>query len=319
MLQQAPNLLSPMSTKVTPLPPTPDAPAAFPVEICEKIIVAVSEHAVQRGVNGIDWESLDIRTCTLYNCALTCSAWLETSRRCLYRQVIVKTYRNRVLHRLGRTLRAVEHLRALVDEVVLAMDLNRSEDLHGTHMVLTFLALTAGLMPRLRSLTIQHDGWKMDQYIPLSFTPSGRPLLSLLTIHSLRLHRNSIAFAEFVRMLSCIPQLQELTISCVFWRRPSLSTSQWKCFVQPRIQWRIHRLYYYQDPNYRADLEGLVSYGRALRRMPALTTVLQRQDSQSVALWTVLAIFGPALETLIIGSDSLASYTSTEGEVILSP
>ncbi|KAI0651541.1 hypothetical protein C8Q79DRAFT_933925 [Trametes meyenii] len=86
-------------------------PSSFPTEIYEDIIEHIKAGRLLLDVDSSNYRA---RLATLSACALTCHAWLPTSRVCLYRDVSFTRADVRSLERLVRSLNANPMLRDLV-------------------------------------------------------------------------------------------------------------------------------------------------------------------------------------------------------------
>ncbi|KAM5545225.1 hypothetical protein V8D89_001336 [Ganoderma adspersum] len=198
--------------------PSQLAPPYVPVEVCE--------HVIDMLYSGIDLSEELKYVATLRSCSLVCQAWRIRAQRMLF-----------------LVLRAGKHLEAYVHEVVLS-----GRYLQTTASILSpFLAIfQAGKLPNLHRLAalavLDSTKWYPSAGSD-SASPKAKPLphiplhsrfptllSAFTTVSTLQLEETRFqSFGEFVRMVSSLPNLENLGCTSVRWNtlgRTSLLTEQ---------------------------------------------------------------------------------------------
>lgn len=205
--------------------------SVFPIEIYEEIIGFVCPLSSPK---------------TLLSCALTCSAWVPQSQRCLYSYIHlhVKTEPGhgftRLLH-LIHTLRNNSTLRDMVQELIVNEEIS-PDVLAGVLHLGSILA--AGIWAHLRGLTLATHGVKrfIDRNcrdIPqaLAFHRSSfATLCNFPALETLRIDSAPLVFTEFCKLLSGIPSLRSLILDYVEWRNVQPPAHGWPVNKLPQLE-----------------------------------------------------------------------------------
>ncbi|KAI0666349.1 hypothetical protein C8Q78DRAFT_469204 [Trametes maxima] len=205
----------------------------FPTEICEEIIKHVDAGRLLFNADNPDYRA---QLATLSACALTCRAWLPTSRVCLYHNISFSKTDVRSLERLVWSLNANPMLRDLVVNLQIldnggpvnlassTREVDSSQPRPAdqprlrsprvpSHVPQLWWPMLAGKLPRLQALTLFFDSG-----LSLPHPRSAAWLRTFSTVTKLSLAwRASGTYADLFRILSAFSRLRSLFLVGLGW------------------------------------------------------------------------------------------------------
>ncbi|KAI0329388.1 hypothetical protein GY45DRAFT_1324981 [Cubamyces sp. BRFM 1775] len=198
--------------------------SAFPAEIDDAIFEWV---AAYQSWSPMRRAAITRRTklsmATLCSCALTCRAWLPTSRACLYRRLVLRGSDRTSLERLVRSFETNPWLRTLISELDIVEDtelapnpsgpprrilnLKRADDI--SH---TWALILAGKLPSLHTLGVAFpDGLARHPQFVRSMRTFGA--VTTLTLE----WKSSGTFTDLFRLIAAFPNLRTVILHGTMW------------------------------------------------------------------------------------------------------
>ncbi|KAI0325685.1 hypothetical protein GY45DRAFT_206928 [Cubamyces sp. BRFM 1775] len=187
-------------------------PMPLPTEIHEEIIQWAGLSQPWSTQTVVSVSARHTRLSTLYSCALTCRAWLPTTRTYLYHDLTFIRNDKVSLERLVRSLEADPWLQTLIYNLNIVDDVAPGSRPFGT-ISNAWVHMLAYKLPHLRALGVVFpDGLAQHP----RFFKSMRALGSSVMVLSLEWNCCG-SFADLFRLLAVFPNLLDLTLDGTMW------------------------------------------------------------------------------------------------------
>ncbi|KAI0653644.1 hypothetical protein C8Q70DRAFT_596665 [Cubamyces menziesii] len=199
-------------------------PSTFPTEIYERIIQWVSNRTQVRSIQAekLSLKAYLSRLSTLCSCALTCRAWLPTSRACLYHHLAFFSIDRISFERLVCSLNAKPWLGtlivalAVIDNHKTTVDSKVSNSERAGDISHTWPIILAGKISKLPHLHTLHLTFADGLARHAQYMTSLQRIGTTVTTLSFRWYYSG-SFADLVRIISVFPNLRTLTLVGRLW------------------------------------------------------------------------------------------------------